>query len=274
MKKKMKRGYVAMLDVLGFKEYLSKRQNFDFFSLWKQLKKELNDQKYCIEKEIQGFEDYWHLDVLCLSDTLVLCLSCTDENEENRTILLAHIVIILDSFIDRYFKQGIYFRGAISYGDFICDTKQNIAMGNAIDEASEWHDSTDWIGIILAPSAKYAYEKIILEIPINHPWNGELQKLVNYEVPFKFNTSYKTRAFIWFNIPDGIYMRGLKLHGFYRLLSKSTYSKTVIGKYANTIKFIETILSVDREEFLLEDAKRRNDKTSNLLIIPNEQLDL
>lgn len=47
-------------------------------------------------------------------------------------------------------------RGAISYGEY--SVADNIMLGYAVDEAASWHEATDWIGVILTPSAKISLQ--------------------------------------------------------------------------------------------------------------------
>lgn len=256
MRKKSKHGYVMMLDVLGFKEYVSKQTNHDFFSIWKALKKDVTRSKEILEKGDPKYEDIWHLDVLCLSDTLVLCLSCIQANKKLTEASLGHFIVIIESFFMHSFKQGVFFRGAISFGDFICDTKNNIAMGNAIDEAYEWHNSTDWIGIILTPSAKFALDKVKMHLPLGCLLEKNLSsRFVEYDVPFKSPICFKTFAFVWFNIPDDIISKGLILSNILDVFSGLTYSKSIISKYINTLAFVEKQLCLDIMEYKTENTR-------------------
>ncbi|MDP3113324.1 MAG: hypothetical protein Q8M98_00985 [Candidatus Cloacimonadaceae bacterium] len=63
-----KNGYVMMLDVLGFREFVTKRHDIDFFDIWKSIKVSINKKK----DEIQNrFDGRVNIDFLCLSDTLI-----------------------------------------------------------------------------------------------------------------------------------------------------------------------------------------------------------
>src|SRR6185503_18250595 len=52
----------------------------------------------------------------------------------------------------------IFLRGAISYGDVYADG--DTLVGPAADDAAEWYDKADWIGVCLTPAANYALESL------------------------------------------------------------------------------------------------------------------
>jgi len=156
---RVKKGYVMMFDVLGFKEFVSKRKDVDFFEIWSQIRKSLIEKKVELEEQSSLLD----IDVLCLSDTLIVCMSFKNKTKLDPRLLLGLLPKLIDTFFHFRFMEGIFFRGAISFGEYRCDMLNNIAMGNAIDEAYEWHELTDWIGVILSPSAEFAYEKYKLD---------------------------------------------------------------------------------------------------------------
>jgi len=53
-------------------------------------------------------------------------------------------------------------RGATAVGQFDVDDNKNIYVGKAIDEAASWHESADWIGVHLTPSAKFTVMRELL----------------------------------------------------------------------------------------------------------------
>jgi len=72
---------------------------------------------------------------------------------------------------------GIWFRGAIAFGECLFSTRGSLIMlGDPVREAFDWEKGQDWIGGMLAPSAAAA-----LGDPGSAPW------FVEYEVPLKPN---------------------------------------------------------------------------------------
>jgi hypothetical protein len=67
-------------------------------------------------------------------------------------------------------KAGFYFRGAITAGDFFegsadlgagtdePTTAQPLLIGPAIDNAAEWYEQADWMGVLVAPNVTYSLD--------------------------------------------------------------------------------------------------------------------
>lgn len=69
-------------------------------------------------------------------------------------MLLAVVDLIQSFFLDFMEKHKVYFRGALSFGQFLFSQSERIVLGQALIEAYELYESTDWIGVILTPSAE------------------------------------------------------------------------------------------------------------------------
>ena len=81
--------------------------------------------------------------------------------------------------------QGIPLRGAVAIGQASASESGTIVLGPAVDEAASWHESADWIGVHLAPSAFLALQ----ELEARH-WR-------TYDVPMKNGQRISTKAAIW-----------------------------------------------------------------------------
>lgn len=149
-------GAVMFCDFLGWK------------GLWKnsEEKKALNNANALIQKISQHFDElsnkyiplnkYYPISkIISISDTIALMTPQVGEiNRETLFKLFSDIArFILEESIKYY-----PLRGAITLGEF--NYNNNIMMGPAIDEAASWHEMSDWIGIILSPSAQFEYEKL------------------------------------------------------------------------------------------------------------------
>lgn len=82
-----KHGYVVMLDILGFREYIRKTSIEKFIKLWKKIQKQAEDSVKDIEKpsKLMFAESYF------ISDTIVLCLYTkeSDSPPQNRLLILS-----------------------------------------------------------------------------------------------------------------------------------------------------------------------------------------
>ena len=245
-----KKGYVVMLGVLGFKEFIARRKDFDFFENWSSIKTKLLDVKSKYESMFNDYDIKAKADVLCLSDTLMFCLSFEEENKLPASALITILPGILDMFLYDQFKERVFFRGAISFGTYMCDMANNIAMGEAINEAADWHESTDWMGVILTPSAKYALEQLLLDTNLI---NNEVETQINnrfreYPIPFKSAVSFNTRAFIWFKVTEDPETNSKTLAEILKIFSECLITQEIASKYENTIEFVADTLSVDIKE--------------------------
>lgn len=249
-----KTGYVIMLDVLGFREFVSKNKEEDFFSTWSALKKSLIDKKKSYDTDKNKTVT---LDVLCLSDTLIICLSYKDAsmNSDSR-YLLSSIPGIIDIFFMSFMiDHSIFFRGAISYGKFRFSSDENIVMGDAIDEVSSWYEANDWIGIILAPSAQYAREYMIEVKDKRRPKALERinRRFVKYdEIPFKDKfppiCSY---AYYWFVQYKTLEQKSSNVKTVLEIFSKLKHDPSYALKYSNAIKFIRHFSNTEEDNKLV-----------------------
>lgn len=254
----LSKGYVLMLDVLGFREYITRTGMSKFLDFWMKLKSDV--MRTCSNLDDNDEYSLAKFDIMFLSDTIVICLSSKQGATIRPEKLIGFVAVILESIFISSFKQGVFFRGAISFGDFFCDSKNNIAMGAAITEAYEWHESTEWIGIILAPSAKYTIERIIMLAPIGGYLDKEIKNsFILYKPPFKNNLTFETFVFKWIDEIGDIVSDGLELSSILEVLSDLSYPVSVIRKYENTMIFIGHILNIDMEKFRSENTRMQMD---------------
>jgi hypothetical protein len=130
-----KTGYVMVLDVLGFRDTVSKYKADEFIELWKETRGKL----IRIKKGLFEWTEQVVLDILFMSDTIIICASLENnarDNELGRRLIFIFPTLI-DYFFMDFFQKNFYLRGAISYGSFRYDADLNIVMGEALDEAYE-----------------------------------------------------------------------------------------------------------------------------------------
>ena len=172
------RGAVTFLDVLGWK------------GIWQDIKHEKNEEspikkltrlirnikKHAEEvvvnygpSGLQRGKDF-EVEILSISDTIVFFT----EGMPEKTIAI-HCDLCAWT-INEALKMGFPLRGAISYG--VYDHNDSIMIGPAVDEAASWHESTDWIGVILTPSAFF-------ELKGKKPVNVEKYERIPYKKAIK-----------------------------------------------------------------------------------------
>ncbi len=152
---KMKKGAVAFLDVLGWKKADNRAEHL-IKSFIKMKMKSKNDCKV-INNAIQ--EEKLKVDgilgdivPLYFSDTIILCAEGQGEYP------ISILTTFCNDIMPKALEQGLPLRGAISCGEYYVNKKHNVVSGNAVDEVASWYENTDWIGVILTPSAKMTIE--------------------------------------------------------------------------------------------------------------------
>lgn len=211
------KGTVTFLDVLGWKGIWKTKK--DAIPTLLDLIKEIKEtSKLITEKSIenQSGNDRGatiETKVLSISDTIAIF-----------TTGPAHMTIPIHSqicsiAIPSSIKKGIPLRGAISYGDF--SIEENIMVGPAVDEAASWHESTNWIGVILTPSCKFN---------IDDPANIEF--VVCYQkIPFKNKIDNLNLCVKW-NFSDRSNINNL-------FDSMGPHTPDIASKYLNTLEFLD-----------------------------------
>lgn len=237
-----KNGYVLMLDILGFREFVTKRKDLSFWDIWSGLKQKLEKKKNEYDSDTKKNVT---IDVLCLSDTIIVCLSYKAlNNTSDSRYLLSTLPHIISTFFWEYMKEyNIFFRGAISYGSFTFSKSHSMVMGDAIDEVSNWYESTNWIGIILTPSAQCAYEYMIETNDPARPKSLAImrRRFVECKVPMKDKYPKICKyAYYWFK-HDGNFNTHLdNSRAVLELFSNLKHEPLYAEKYNNAIEFIRS----------------------------------
>lgn len=211
------KGIVTFLDVLGWKGLW--QSNKEAVSQLKLLVRKTKKQANEIISEYnkrENAKNVLHKDikikVVSISDTIVF-LTGTESIEaiQFHAQLCAWI-------IEYALSKGFPLRGAISYGEF--SESMNIMLGPAIDEAAAWHESTDWIGVILTPSAQMYIRD-----------NGNIDYITDYEhIPFKKGIKTLHKCIDWdFENKEILYDI---------FLDKGPHMPEVAPKYLNTLEFL------------------------------------
>jgi len=207
-------GAVTFLDVLGWKGIWQENkmaiESLHSLIVKTREKAELITNEYTDETELRGKENI--TSVLSISDTIAIFTSASAE------IAIEIHARICSWLLEYAISQSIPLRGAISFGEY--SIKDNIMLGFAVDEAASWHETTDWIGVVITPSAKF------------HIGALELIDVVQYEnIPFKRAVKNLELCVDWkYEDQDGL----LKI-----IQMKGPHIPEIAPKYLNTLAFLD-----------------------------------
>lgn len=224
---KKQTGAVTFLDVLGWKgiwrdgDKEDRRNPIEILDnlidkIIKEGEKIAQPYKYAlVDKFNRGASN--GVEVLSISDTIVLLTAGPFDAAINIHSMLSAFAL------EEGLKDGLMLRGAVSYGVYY--KKNNIMLGSAVDEAASWHESTDWIGVIFTPSAKFAMKGECPQNCIEYP-----------KIPFKKSITGLDWCVDW-RYGDIEEQEVQKLYQDF--LKRAPHMLDVAPKYLNTIEFFK-----------------------------------
>jgi hypothetical protein len=190
-----------------------------------------------IANSSQGMNDiFGGASVHAFSDTVIIAFWAKPQKDPVPLLLgLANAIVY--PFVWA-FEKGIFLRGVISVGDFW--QAENLLIGPAVDEAAEWYEQPDWIGVSAAPSARFGIERMIEQRVI-----GVSERIgnhfVHYAVPIKTLGPTNTWALAW---PRYVFPKDQTLSA--RALLLAYFAQQSIGpgansKYENALRFFDFV---------------------------------
>lgn len=134
----MFKGYVALLDVLGFSAMVARDTDG----------KQVADYLRALEEAFPSQGRSSAVDYVVFSDSIIL--TTRDETVDS----LNALVMGCSSLFGRLLDREISLRGAITHGPYIREKTESgiFVAGSAIIEAHEFERRQDWVGIMLTPS--------------------------------------------------------------------------------------------------------------------------
>src|SRR6516164_4868445 len=132
-----KKGYVAFLDVLGFRALVGGIH----------ADQRLNDYLETVDRAVKASGEHV-LQYVIFSDSIVVN-SKEDDEEAFESIVGARSALFA-----QFLQEEIALRGSVAHGEFIRSERSNgvFVAGKPIVEAYEYEQRQDWVGIILCPS--------------------------------------------------------------------------------------------------------------------------
>jgi hypothetical protein len=189
-------GFVGLLDVLGFSNLVASDFDGDKIANYIEAIKELVE---ALPADVES---------VVFSDSIVLT---TTDKTENGLATIAHAC---SRIMGGLLQKEIPIRGAIAYGDFYRSRVNRgvFIAGRAVVDAYNFQQKQDWVGIMLAPSARARVtkltswcnipkkvsstnqERVLERLRGRLKWSSVLQKYDR--IPFKPDREYKGIAVV------------------------------------------------------------------------------
>lgn len=230
-------GLVAVLDALGASSYGPAEIN-----------RFLNARAIVLErldimKDEIGTIDPTHLTTFTFNDTIIVALRCGEVAPTLKRS--ATFAALIRKFMVDSMANGILFRGSAALGRFHVDTESNTIMGDAITDAAQWYEESEWIGVHFTPRSYLELQRMIETSEDKKAW-----AFIPYAVPRRGGGAIETFAINWpkiFLVPklrpwgDDMKPRAKLL----RFLSQHRVPMGTEGKYLNTLKFFDHSLRLE-----------------------------
>jgi hypothetical protein len=159
----MKTGYLAFIDVLGFREGVINHKSSEYINNYKQVLNEVVESKLDRKSDV--------LDYIVFSDSIVI----TSKNDEYNS--LEAILAVCSKLFFSLTIWHIPIRGSISYGLYerskLQKSKNVFLAGPALVEAYDFEEKQNWLGLALCPSV---VEK---NFDLLEKWSWETERVIN-----------------------------------------------------------------------------------------------
>ncbi len=235
------KGIVIYLDVLGWR------------NLWGRDKKALNKLAFLLqdlitinvglikaiekqsEEKFAEFEynkELSSIELIGAADTIAIFI------KDYYSLAFTRAYVLINSIIQEGAKQGIFFRGALSYGEYSLIKNSSFYMGQAVNEVAHWYELCDWVGVIMTPSAAKRYSTLNCILKATDP-KYTCKSYIKYsDIPFKnTNDSFESYAVNCFYKNEDIFKYREALAQEKDRLEKSKSDVSIIKKYENTLNF-------------------------------------
>jgi hypothetical protein len=206
-----KKGVVVFLDALGTRN-LDLEQSKKFCIL---KEKFIEDAKELWKKRqgqfIEDTDIEWNLpepEISTFQDSIVICWSDQQQKKDSLNILFSAGQWLIDAIPLAIGQYNLFFRGTISYGEFIFTTSPDnvTVIGPAVTDAYNYHDLADWIGIIQTPNCQKQYISLLKSIAEkkHHTLITEIDYFhflfTLYDVPLHARNEFNTPTMEFFSI--------------------------------------------------------------------------
>ena len=232
---RLSKGVVAILDRLGTKGIWNRANQTKVVESWEAV---LGFFSEAVAQHEADGGDWGPIGrpqphVAAFSDTIIL----TVEGDDPPRFLPLLFTLIAIPFT-KALMQEVFFRGVFSIGEFY--RTQSLVVGPAVDEAAQWYEQPNWLGISAAPSAAFGIERLLEQGGDVSPW------FARYDIPTREGAYRDGWALAWPKLMTNrplsgrvITDRGLLLEMF----SRNPVGPDILPKFQHTIAFLDHVLA-------------------------------
>jgi len=226
-------GIVCLIDALGAKNY-SDEETINFLESRKVIRKAMDD-KVADQVSLRSIKKP---QIALFNDTIIIAIECKPDSQEEMNSMTAMAIIVRKLIIDGISK-GIFFRGAVGVGKYFIDLHNDTIIGQAVSDAANWYESTNFVGCILTPRLAFVMQK--------HFDDGEPSSKGIY-IPHRVSTKDGAKEMFCVNWPRGFFMGSIRPKGceegreiqyLYQKIGNCPFPKTADEKFLNTVEFFK-----------------------------------
>lgn len=236
--------YVAVIDILGFKELLKHNSVEDIVKIVDSLVSHVREFKsywgysnISLEGSERLAEGVFKFNEMHFSDTIFLWTDPLNPcgNHFERSVS-GQFISSVANLIGNALISGVPLRAGVSYGECFIDMEKHICVGQAIVDAHSTESYQNWIGGALHPSC------VTPEEPVHNT------HLVTYSVPVKPGATFQiSRAIDWRrSISDDKSVDSI--NNYFNQHISSDLPASIKEKYQNSKVFFDTKSQVIREQ--------------------------
>jgi hypothetical protein len=239
----MQQCVICILDLLGTKGIWTEESAARYFKAIDEVEAKFVSIKEEHKQLLQTAK--MEFDFMSFSDTLVITLMKTEEDKEKDPYFFHEVIadfsrLILGT-IQIYLANSFFVRGAVSFGNM--EKRGNHFIGPAVDDAAEYFELPDMIGVCFTPKATIAMDYAI-EWQKKFFNNSINQYVIKYKTPMKNKTELELYQINWIKHFFDDEKRPNEISAEASLsifLSKRNIPQIATSKFVNTIKFFNEI---------------------------------
>jgi hypothetical protein len=235
--------FVAYIDIMGFKDMLSKEGHSKVLDMMKKFGKTIEFTYDMIQIEN-------NVKVIKFSD----CIMVYSKNGTKES--LSSLLFLLSSLMEDLLTEKIPFKGAISFGKMTIDDKDSIYFGQPLVDAYLLQEELHFYGIIVHSSAENEIREIYKNISMKFLY------LINYKCPLKMGNAFHLSIY---PIDFIVLIRGSK-----EILAKNNRKDNNLTALRKSIDNLRRSTSgkvriyIDNTEtyidYIIDNIKKNNDK--------------